>query len=70
MRMARLFFLYLFLGQNGLHHIAGLGDVREVDLRGNCLACARRRGPCVTGGMLSAAKMPANLVGLVFFERA
>jgi hypothetical protein len=38
MRMARFFFRFLLLGQNGLHHIAGLGDVREVNLRGNRLA--------------------------------
>jgi hypothetical protein len=40
MWMARLFFLFLLFGQNGLHHIARLGDVRKVDLRGNGLACA------------------------------
>jgi hypothetical protein len=26
-RMARFFFLHLLFGQNGFHHIAGLGDV-------------------------------------------
>ena len=31
LRMARLFFFFLLLGQDGLHHIAGLGDVREID---------------------------------------
>jgi hypothetical protein len=70
MRVARLVFLFLLFGQNRLHHIAGLGDVRKVNLRGNRLACARRRSASVTGGMLSAAKIPANLLGLVFFERA
>jgi hypothetical protein len=65
MRVARLFFRFLLLGQNGLHHIAGLGDVREVDFRGNRLACARGRGASVTGGSVAAAKMPANLVRLV-----
>ena len=31
-RVARLFFLFLLLGQNGLQHIAGLGDMRQIDL--------------------------------------
>jgi hypothetical protein len=70
MRVAGLFFLFLLLGQNRLHHIAGLGDVRKVDLRGNRLASARRRSACVTGGMFTTAKVPANFLGLVFFERA
>jgi hypothetical protein len=30
--VTRPFFLFLLLGQNGLHHIAGLGDMRKVDL--------------------------------------
>jgi hypothetical protein len=47
--VARLFFLFLFLGQDGLHHIAGLGDVREVDLRDDGLTgvascCSARLG--------------------------
>jgi len=28
----RLFFFFLLLRQNGLQHIAGLGDVRKIDL--------------------------------------
>jgi hypothetical protein len=31
-RLARFFFLLLLLGQEGLHHIAGLGDMRKIDL--------------------------------------
>ena len=31
-RVTRFCFLFLLLGQNGLHHIAGLGDVRKIDL--------------------------------------
>jgi hypothetical protein len=42
MRVSRLFFLFFFLGQNGLHHIAGLGDVRQVNLRDNALRRTRR----------------------------
>jgi hypothetical protein len=33
--VARLFFLFLFLGQYGLQHISRLGDVREIDLGGD-----------------------------------
>jgi len=35
------FFFFPLLGQNGLHHVAGLGDMREVDLGCNALRGAR-----------------------------
>ena len=70
--VTRLFFLFLLFGQNGLHHIAGLGDVREVDLgddglpgvAGRC--CARR----VSRGLRVLPKTRANLLGFVRLERA
>jgi hypothetical protein len=42
-KMARLFFLFLLLGQNSLQHIAGLGDMREVNFRNDVLLA-------ITGG--------------------
>jgi hypothetical protein len=44
MSVARLCFLFLFLGQNGLQDVARLGDVREINLGRNDLRGARRRG--------------------------
>jgi hypothetical protein len=41
MALARLLFLFLLLGQNGLQHVAGLGDMREIDLGRNALRGAR-----------------------------
>jgi hypothetical protein len=38
---ASLGFLFLLLGQNGLHYVPGLGDMRQVNLRGNALCCTR-----------------------------
>ena len=69
--MARLFFVFLLLGQNGLQHITGLGDVREIDFWLNVLRRARRRQrsrgrqTCRS----SALKMRANLLGLVLLQR-
>ena len=50
-RVTRLFFLFLFLGQNGLHHIAGLGDVRKIDLGNDAwrAVAPRRRCACEAG---------------------
>jgi hypothetical protein len=31
MRVARFFLFFLLLGQNGLQHVSGLGDVRQVN---------------------------------------
>ena len=39
-----LFFLFLLLGQNGLQHVAGLGDMREIDFGRDGLRGARRTG--------------------------
>jgi hypothetical protein len=67
-RVARFFFLFLFLGQNRLHHIAGFGDVREVDFGCNTLLAAgtwrsgRSRAP-------SLLKVRTNLFGFICFER-
>jgi len=67
--VARFLFLFLLLGQNGLHHIAGLGDVREIDLGLNGLRGARGRGARVAARLRATLKLRANLVRLVVFER-
>jgi hypothetical protein len=67
--LARLIFRFLLLGQDGLHHIAGLGDVRQVNLRCNALLAARR---CAAGrgGTIAALKLRAYLLRFVGLERA
>ena len=47
MAAASLGFLFLLLGQDGLHHVAGLGDVGEIDLGCNGLGGARRSAAAV-----------------------
>jgi hypothetical protein len=43
MASAGCVFRFLFLGQNGLHNVAGLGDVGQVDFGLNALSIARGR---------------------------
>ena len=70
-RVTRLLLLFLLLGLNGLQHIAGLGDVRQIDLGND-------GGRAVTGKPGSGircrpqlrAKTRTNLFRLVAFERA
>jgi hypothetical protein len=69
MCVPRLFFLFVLLGQNGLHHIAGLGNVREIDFGGDALRGARRRSAPLASGPGAALKMRANLLSLKAFQR-
>lgn len=68
--VTRVFFLFLLLGENGLHHIAGLGDVREIDF-GNHTWRAVAGGPSCAMRCRSRflRKMRTNLIRLVAFER-
>ena len=69
-RVTRLFFLFLLLGQNGLQHIAGLGDVRQIDLGNDGgRAVAGRRTCGMRCGSRILRKMRANPIRLVAFER-
>ena len=69
MSVACLGFLFLLLGQDGLQHVAGLGDMREINLGRNGLRSARGlRGGCARGPR-SALKMRAHLVGLIVLQR-
>jgi hypothetical protein len=63
-------FVFLFFGQNGLQHIAWLGDMREINLGRNALRGAGRLRTCLACGPCSALKMRAHLVGLVVLQRA
>jgi hypothetical protein len=68
--VTRLFFLFLFLGQNGLQDIAGLGDVRQIDLGNDGgRAVAGRRTPGMRCRSRVMRKMLTNLIRLVAFER-
>ena len=59
----------LLLGQDGLQHVAGLGDMREINLGCNGLGRARRRSAGLARRLGSTLKMRANPLGLMFFQR-
>ena len=65
MTATRLGFLFLLLGQNGLHHVAGLGDVGQINLGCDGLGRARRRAAVVGARPRSAVKLRANFLGLM-----
>jgi len=66
--LARIFFL---LGQQGLHHIAGFGDVRKINFgHYRFRAVAARRCPRVRGALRFPRKVRTNLLSLVKLQRA
>ena len=67
---ARSIFLFPFLGQNGLHHIAGLGDVREINLGRNRLLATRTGSARERRRPLAARHMRAHLLRFVRLKRA
>jgi hypothetical protein len=70
-RVARLFFLFFLLGQKGLHHIAGSGDVRKIDFWDDCFcAVTARRRACMRGVARLPRKVRTNLLSLVQLQRA
>ena len=68
MALPRFLLFLLLVGQNGLHHIAGLGDVGEIDFGLQTLRSARRRAALGAAPGI-ALKLRANLVRFVVFER-
>jgi hypothetical protein len=69
MRVPGFFLFFLFLGQDGLQHIAWLRDMREIDFRRYPLWRARRRCACMARGARSSLKLSANLIRLVPLQR-
>ena len=71
-RVTRLFFFFLLLGQKSLHHIAGLGDVRKIDLGDNGFRAvpAGCRAAMRAGVLRLPRKVRANLLRLVQLQRA
>jgi hypothetical protein len=67
--LARFFFFLLLVGQNGLHHVAGLGDVGEIDFGCYGLRGARGRRTAVTARSRSTLVVRANLLCLKVFQR-
>jgi hypothetical protein len=65
MWMTRLFLVFLFLGQNGLQHIARLGDMREVDFWRYGLGRARGNSAGVADGARPTLELRAYLLRLV-----
>ena len=70
MCVARLFLFFPLLGQNGLEHVARLGDMREVYLWRYGLVGARGRGAGVAGRARSMFYMRAYLLCFVRLQRA
>jgi len=68
MAVLRLEFFFLLLGQNGLEHISGLGDVGEIYLGRNALGRPRRSSARLAGRPVAALEMRANLLGLISLQ--
>jgi hypothetical protein len=68
MALPRILLFLLLVGQDGLHHVAGLGDVGEINLWLQALLGARSRGARLTAGPRSA-QLGANLVCFEFLQR-
>jgi hypothetical protein len=65
---ARILLFLLLVGENRLEHIAGLGDVREVDFGLQALGSARR-GTALAAAPGVALKLRPDFVRFVVFER-
>jgi hypothetical protein len=64
------FLLFLiFVGQDGFEHVAGLGDMREVNFGRNTLRSTRRRAAPLARRPGAALKMRAHFLCLVVFQR-
>jgi hypothetical protein len=61
--------LLLLLGQNGLQHVAGLGDVREINLGRNALRGARGLRAGALRTPRATLKMCAHLLCFVGLQR-
>jgi hypothetical protein len=68
MWVPRHFFLFQLLRQNSLHHIPGLGDVREIDFGCDALRGARRCSASLAAGPGAALEMRAYLLSLKAFQ--
>jgi hypothetical protein len=60
-------FLFLLFGKNRLHHVAGLGNVGQINLGCNGLGSARGSA-AVGAGPRSALEVRANFLGLMFLD--
>jgi hypothetical protein len=69
MASPRSLFLFLLFGQDGLEHIAWLGDMREIYFGRNALGCMRCRCASLAGRMRATLKMRAHLIRFRFFQR-
>ena len=67
--LPRFSFLFGLFGLDSLQYVAGLGDMREINLGGNCLRGARTRCACLAGKPRPMLKMRADLVGLIILQR-
>jgi hypothetical protein len=68
MALPRLQLFLLFVGQYSLEHVAGFGDVGEIDFGLDALGSARGRAASLAAGTRGALKLRANLFRLVFLQ--
>jgi hypothetical protein len=70
MALPSFLFLFLFLGQDGLQHVTGLGNMGEINFGRNALRRARGLRACLARVPGSTLKMRPHLVGLIVLQRA
>ena len=70
MSVPGLSFLFLLLGQNGLQHVSGFGDMREINFRRDGLRGARGLRALLARGPRSSLKLRTHLVGLIVLQGA
>ena len=68
MALPRIELVFLLFGLNSLEHVAGLGDMGEIDFGLDALRGARGRGASLAAGTRGALKLRANLLRLVFLQ--
>jgi hypothetical protein len=66
---ARFSLFFLLFRQNSLEHVAGLGDMRKINLGRNALGRARLSGGTLAACPSSALEVQADLLRFVLFQR-
>jgi len=68
MRVPRFLLFLLLVGENRFQHVAGLGDMRQIDLGLDSLCRTRRSRAALAAAACSALKLRTDLVRLVVLQ--